>query len=262
MAISISWDSNLYQQSHAFVYQYGEGLLELLLPQSGEKILDLGCGTGELTESIYQQGADVLGIDSAAEMIAKAKQLYPAIPFEVQDGHHFSYSNAFDAIFSNAALHWMTQPEKVIQNIYQSLKPGGRLVAEFGGKGNIQSIQKVLKEQLLQAGYPENAATQVWYFPSTGEYASLLEAAGFTVRLAQWYERETVLQDTKEGIVQWIQMFCGAYLSNIPAARQQEIATATQATLKATHYRDHQWYADYRRLRIMATKPVMKEDSA
>lgn len=257
MSVTTSWNADLYQQAHTFVYQYGESLLELLSPQAGEKILDLGCGTGELTDKIYQKGAEVLGIDSSASMIEQAKNLYPTVNFDVQDAHNFPYNNTFDAVFSNAALHWMLQPGKVAQNIYNCLKPGGRLVAEFGGKGNIHSIHSALKEQLLRFGYQENAALQLWYFPSVGEYNSLLENIGFTVRLAQWYERETELHDTQEGIIQWIQMFCGAYLANIPSEKQHQIVTAAQNALKETNFRNHRWYADYRRIRVIATKPIV-----
>ncbi len=134
------WDANFYENQHNFVWQYGEDLLQLLNPQPGEVILDLGCGTGQLTAKIAQSGAEVIGIDSAVTMIDKARQNYPHLRFDVADACNFVVEQPLDAVFSNAALHWIQPPETAVRCIYQALKPGGRFVAEFGGKGNISVI--------------------------------------------------------------------------------------------------------------------------
>jgi trans-aconitate methyltransferase len=140
MTAKTSWNANLYQDKHRFVWQYGEDLLQLLNPQAGELILDLGCGTGQLTEKISQFGAEVLGVDNSATMIEKARENYPHLRFEVADARNLQIDQPLDAVFSNATLHWIKEPEAAIASIHQALKLGGRFVAEFGGKGNIQHI--------------------------------------------------------------------------------------------------------------------------
>jgi trans-aconitate methyltransferase len=136
--IQNNWNAALYENKHAFVWQYGEDLLQLLNPKQGERILDLGCGTGQLTEKIATFGAVVMGIDNAPAMIEKARQNYPHLRFDVADARNFQVEQPLDAVFSNAALHWIKEPDAVINCVHQALKPGGRFVAEFGGKGNVQ----------------------------------------------------------------------------------------------------------------------------
>ena len=128
-----NWNSSLYQEKHAFVWHYGENLLQILNPQPTERILDLGCGTGQLTEKIAEADAEVIGIDSAPEMIEKAQQNYPNIKFQVVDARNFELSQPVDAVFSNATLHWIPEADAVISSISKSLKMGGRFIAEFGG---------------------------------------------------------------------------------------------------------------------------------
>src|SRR5690349_1218807 len=133
----MKWNTDLYDNNHAFVSRYGEDVIALLNPQAGERILDLGCGTGDLAEIIRQKGAAVTGLDSSPEMVATAAGKYPHIRFDVTSATDFSYEEKFDAIFSNATLHWVLECQKAIACIYNNLKPnGGRFVAEFGGKGN------------------------------------------------------------------------------------------------------------------------------
>src|SRR2546423_15463085 len=131
------WDPGLYDGKHAFVWQYGASLVELLQPRPGERILDLGCGTGHLTAQLAAAGANVLGIDSDAAMIEQARKAYPALHFEQRDARDFHFDEPFDAVFSNAVLHWIKEPERVIVCLRRALKPGGRFVAEFGGRGNV-----------------------------------------------------------------------------------------------------------------------------
>ena len=200
-----NWDSNFYQDKHNFVTKYGEDIVELLTPQSNEVILDLGCGNGELSAKIAEYGATVYGIDFATEMINKASINYPQIKFMQHNAENpFPFENKFDAIFSNAALHWMMSPEKVIKNIADSLKTGGRFVFEMGGKGNIntiiQSIEVVAKKYNL-ANLPIYN-----YFPSLSEYANLLEKYGFRVVFARHFDRPTPLNG-QDGLKNWIKMF-------------------------------------------------------
>src|ERR1700690_4298740 len=170
------WNANLYDDKHSFVFKYGEDLVEMLKPQAGERILDLGCGTGYLTSIIAASGAVVVGIDNSIEMVAKAKAEYPQLEFQVQNATDFHFEEHFDAVFSNAVLHWVLEKEKAVECIYNNLKKQGRLVLEMGGRNNVAKIIKALQKSLIRHGYQKNAAIPLWYFPSLGEYASLLEA--------------------------------------------------------------------------------------
>lgn len=247
------WNSDLYQDKHAFVWQYGEDLLKLLDPKPGEYILDLGCGTGQLTEKIALTGAEVMGIDSAPAMIEKAKQNYPHLLFAVADARDFQVHQPLDAVFSNATLHWVKEPEKAIACIYQELKPGGRFVAEFGGKGNIQAIAQALHMALETIGI--NAETlNPWYFPSIAEYSTLLEQQGFEVAYAMLFARPTFLADKEAGMANWLQMFASNFFVGLSADQQLQVIRQVEQSLKPTLYSEGNWTADYKRLRILAYK--------
>src|SRR2546423_311364 len=147
------WDASRYDDGCSFVWKHGASVIELLAPEAGERILDLGCGTGHLTAQIAARGAAVVGIDRSPEMIATARRDYPRLRFEVADAESFRFAEPFDAVFSNAAIHWMKDQQAVAAAVWQALKPGGRFVAEFGGKGNIRSIESALRRALQAAGY-------------------------------------------------------------------------------------------------------------
>ncbi|MBD8489815.1 methyltransferase domain-containing protein [Echinicola sp. CAU 1574] len=249
-----TWNPNLYNDKHAFVFAYGEQLLQWLNPQKGEHILDLGCGAGQLTYQINQLGAEVVGMDQSSDMIAKAQSLYPSINFLVGDAVDFSFEEKFDAIFSNATLHWVLSYQKAIQAMYANLKSGGRLVVEFGGKGNVQLIETTLKETLAKHGYLQQSQIQLWYFPSIGEYSSALEKVGFRVTFAQHFDRPTALADEATGIKDWLAMFGGKFFDGVSLADQEIIMEEVQEILRPTLFTEGKWYADYKRLRIMAFK--------
>jgi len=253
--VDTKWNASLYDNKHDFVFKYGEDLVDTLNPQAGERILDLGCGTGYLTNYIAASGAEVIGIDNSFDMITKAKKEYPAIEFRVQSATEFHFDQSFDAVFSNAVLHWVLGKEKAIDCIYSNLKRSGRLVLEMGGKGNVQSIIDALKNSLLKRKLIESATKQVWYFPSLSEYTSLLEKRGFRVTYAAHFNRETELKDNNNGIKDWIKMFGSAFLQGIDDVVVNEILDEVQDTLKPTHFRNGKWYADYKRLRVVAIKP-------
>lgn len=249
----MKWDNNLYDQKHDFVSKYGEDVIGLLNPKNGEEILDLGCGTGDLAELIREKGSKVTGIDSSAEMIEAAQQKYPLIEFQVQSATGFLFDKKFDAVFSNAALHWVLEKEKAVQQIYNCLKTGGRFVAEMGGKGNVTNIVTALKNALNKNDYPEKSKIETWYFPSLSEYSSLLEQNGFRVVFATHFDRETLLKDDN-GIKNWLQMFGRSYLEGLSDKNVETILEEVEQQLRATNYRDGKWYADYKRLRIVALK--------
>jgi trans-aconitate methyltransferase len=252
----MKWNAELYDDKHAFVFQYGENVLELLGIQPDERILDLGCGTGYLTSQIQQKGAKVTGIDASSDMIAKAKATYPEVEFFVKDGTDFHFDEKFDAVFSNATLHWIKNADAAIKCVYDALKPGGRFVAEMGGKGNVQQLIAATRQVLRKHGYTRQAETEVWYFPSLGDYTSRLEAAGFRVAFASHFDRKTPLQDGDEGVAKWITMFAPLYLLGIPQSEKQELLKEITAILEPVYNENGQWYADYKRLRFIAVKEI------
>jgi len=256
------WNSALYEKNHAFVWQYGESIVELLAPKAGEQILDLGCGTGQLTEKIARSGAFVQGIDSSLAMISTARANYPQINFAVADARDFQVEYLLDAVFSNAVLHWIKQPDAAIDCVEKALRPGGRFVAEFGGKGNVGAIARTLLSVLSEIGFSEPESLNPWYFPSVGEYAGLLENRGFEVVYAVLFDRPTLLEGGSAGMVNWIEMFAGGFLSGLSpevreaklSRRESHVIHTVEERLRSTLYRDGNWTADYRRIRVVAVK--------
>jgi trans-aconitate methyltransferase len=249
----MQWNADSYTQKHAFVFQYGAGLVDVLAPQAGERVLDVGCGSGELTQEIAGRGAAVVGLDSSADMLAKARKQFPGLDFRLGDATNFELPERFDAIFSNAALHWVPQATAAIRQMHRHLKPGGRLVAELGGQGNVGQIVTAVLRQLKLRGYPL-AEANWWYFPSLGEYAALLEKQGFRVHLAQHYDRETPLADPETGLADWIEQFGEQFFAGVSVADKAAILVAVNAELRPVLWRDGQWHADYKRLRIVAER--------
>jgi trans-aconitate methyltransferase len=246
------WDSELYNQKHSFVFEYGRDLIPLLNPQPGERILDLGCGTGHLTKTIAGSGAQVVGIDGSQSMIEAARAQYPDVEFSQADARNFTLPYMLDAIFSNAVLHWILEPESVVRCMARCLKPGGRFVAEFGGQGNVANIASALRDALRRYGHRDESAW--WYNPTVGEYSSLLEKHGFEVRLAALYDRLTKLEDGEKGLRNWIGMFKGEVISNIDEGIREEFFTTIEKRLRDVLFKEGSWYADYKRLRIIAFK--------
>ncbi|MBF2026879.1 MAG: class I SAM-dependent methyltransferase [Oscillatoriales cyanobacterium C42_A2020_001] len=252
--MSNQWNAALYDCQHAFVWHYGESLLEWLAPQAGEHILDLGCGTGHLTARIAASGAQVFGIDANPAMLATAQQTYPHLTFAIADARHFQPSNPVDAVFSNATLHWIPEPDAVIRCVYQALKPGGRFVAEFGGKGNIGAIATALFAELKHLGHLNCDTWNPWYFPTVSEYATQLEQQGLEVTRAVLFDRPTQLEDGDAGLRNWLRMFANGILAHVSAEEQMQVMQRVEECLKPVLYQAGNWTADYRRLRIVARK--------
>lgn len=245
------WNPALYDSKHNYVTQYGEDLLSLLDAKPGERILDLGCGTGHLTAKIADSGAAVIGLDSSASMVEQAQAAYPNIEFIVGDARHFHFDHPFDAVFSNAALHWIPEAEAVVHAIWNALKPGGRFVAEFGGKTNVRQIMEGVRAALESTGYPP--PSQFWYFPSIGEYAALLEKQGFRVVYAIHFDRPTPLEG-QDGMRNWLAMFGNGLLAYVSEETKDAVIETAERHLRKTLYREGIWYADYVRLRIVAVR--------
>lgn len=246
------WDSALYTAKHSFVYEYGRELVALLAPQRGERILDLGCGSGQLTRAIAESGARVTGLDNSASMIDAARGAYPELSFVLGDAREFSFDEPFDAVFSNAALHWVKPPEKAIDCVARCLRPGGRFVAEFGGKGNVRCIYEAAEAAGREIAGRE--VRNVNYFPSVAEYSALLESRGMEVRQASLFDRPTKLEDGENGLRNWLTMFGEKTFGAMPDDIRQKWIARTEEKSRATLLHDGSWYADYRRLRIVAVR--------
>tara|TARA_R110002167_G_scaffold54785_2_gene156039 strand:- start:477 stop:1244 length:768 start_codon:yes stop_codon:yes gene_type:complete len=249
-----TWDAQLYNDKHSFVYGYGTALIDMLDPKKGERILDLGCGAGQLTSKIKALCSEVVGIDSATEMIENAREQFPLIDFRVADAVDYHFKEKFDAIFSNATLHWVIDHKKAIACMFENLREGGRIALEFGGKDNVEAITDQLRKTLRFRGYEKQADLKVWYFPSIGEYTSALEDAGFTVTFAEWYDRLTPLVDTSSGIIDWLAMFGSPFFKVVADHEVEAIRIEVQENLTKQLFKQGVWYADYKRIRVLAVK--------
>lgn len=245
----MKWDTERYLKHHAFIIERGRALLNLLDPQAGERILDLGCGTGDITQTIAESGAKVVGVDASTEMIATARSRFPAPDFRVADAAELPFESEFDAVFSHAVLHWVKRADDAIRGMRRALRPGGRLVAEFGGQGNCVALEAAFAVVLARHSGREYISP--WFFPSLGDYASRLEANGFCVRVAWHFDLPTPLQG-EDGLRQWVLQFLPQQLDGLDAAKQEAVLADMEFALRPTLWRDGAWWADYRRLRVAA----------
>ena len=239
-----------YQAKHHYVTAAGADLVEVLAPRAGERILDLGCGTGQLSAQIAAAGAEVVGMDLSAEMVEAAREQFPGLSFVVGDAGDFSFAELFDAVFSNAALHWVKPPEAALACIAACLGAGGRFVAELGGARNVAAIRRALTDQLAARGfYPQSP----WYFPSLGEYAQLVEQAGLRVAYASHFPRPTPLAG-ESGLRDWMEMFAETLTGDVPRSMREDLWEAVEDAVRPALYGDGGWCADYWRLRVVACK--------
>ena len=245
-----TWNPQDYSEHARFVSDLGMPVVALLAPARGERILDLGCGDGPLTKQLRDLGCNVVGVDGSPEMVAAAKAL--GLDARVMDGHALQFDSEFDAVFSNAALHWMKQPEKVIAGVWCALRPSGRFVGEFGGSGNVAVIVAALEEALSARGI-DVAAVNPWYNPTVEEYRELLKVQGFIVNTIALFPRPTPLPGS---IVGWLETFAQSFAAVLPRSDRpaflQEVAEICRPKLCDIA---GQWHADYVRLRFSAAKP-------
>ncbi|HXR32318.1 MAG TPA: methyltransferase domain-containing protein [Verrucomicrobiae bacterium] len=251
MASTAKWDAGLYDDKHSFVWKMAAGLVELLEPKPGESVLDVGCGTGHLTAQIAASGALLHGIDQSPDMIRQAREKFPELRFDVMDAREISLGETFDAVFSNATLHWIKEPERVIRGIVKVLKPGGRFVAEFGGKGNVAWLMAAAEcaWNKLRPGTPLESP---WFYPSVAEYAGLLERHGLEVTYALLFDRPTPLEDGERGLRTWLEMFGGSLTGKLPMEERERLVEEIERQAHGKLFKDGQWVMDYRRLRIVA----------
>ncbi len=247
------WDPDDYDSSHGFVAAYGEDVVQLLDPQPGERVLDLGCGTGTLTAEIADSGADIVGIDATAAMVEQASERYPDLQFSVADAREYEPDKPFDAVFSNAALHWIPDEDHdaVLSMVADALDGDGRFVAELGGRGNVAQIERAVRAELDTRGYE---AGHPWYFPSIGEYAPRLEANGLEVTEAALFDRPTALDGGEAGLREWVEMFGDDLFDGVGGHDHEAILSGVEERLRPTLFdpETETWTADYRRLRFVA----------
>ncbi|MFI6508535.1 class I SAM-dependent methyltransferase [Streptosporangium sp. NPDC050855] len=247
------WNARTHDNSFGYVSAHGAPLVDLLDPQPGERIVDLGCGTGTLTAEITSRGAYVLGVDGSPAMIEKARAEYPGLDFVVADGGDFTVSRPYDAVFSDAALHWMgREPDAVIAGVREALTPGGRFVAEMGGAGNCAALTAALSTAWREYGLREPDLP--WYFPTPAEYASRLEKGGFVVRLLEYFDRPTRLDECPGGAADWVRMFARSLLQEVPAETVDPLLRRVNELAAPALRRETGWMADYVRLRFAAVR--------
>jgi len=245
-----TWDPQTYKQDGAFVHELAGEVLEWLAAKPGESILDLGCGDGQLTQRIASTGARVLGVDASLEMVEAARQR--SVVAEVGDAEGLTFAGqTFDAVFSNAVLHWVRDQDAMLTQVRRVLKPGGRFVAEMGGHGNVAAIHVALRAVLARHGYGDRE-DGVNYYPTADAYTRRLESHGFEVQRIALIPRPTPLPES--GMEGWLRMFRRGVIEGLPEPLRDKVVQET-ASLLAPALRDEQsrWVADYVRLRFIAT---------
>jgi trans-aconitate methyltransferase len=242
------WDPARYQRNAGFVAALGAPLLELLAPRAGERILDLGCGAGALTELIAAR-AGVTGVDASPEQVAAARAR--GLDAAVVDGTRLAFAASFDAVFSNAALHWMRDPEAVIAGVWRALRPGGRFVAEMGGYGCVETIKLALIEALDRRGIDGRVADP-WYFPTVEDYSARLKNRGFTINYIALIPRPTPLPGE---VTAWLETFAQNFTAALaPGERPAYLAEVQQALRPKLCDAAGKWTADYVRLRFATVR--------
>lgn len=244
------WDPGRYRRNAGFVAEYGLSLVELLNPQPGERVLDLGCGDGTLTAHLREGGVSVVGVDASSDLVEAARAL--GLDARVVNGEALNFEDEFDAVFSNAAMHWMPNAEAVIDGVWQALKPGGRFVSEMGGFGNVKSIRAALETALHAHGFDGRLANP-WYFPTPEEQRERLEQRGFEVRSISLFDRPTPLPG---GMGDWLETFAESYIGVASdVLRQSIVGEVCQRLQPILVDESGTWIADYVRLRFIAVRP-------
>ena len=244
------WDPEGYARHARFVSELGAPVVELLALQPGERILDLGCGDGVLTERLVALGCRVVGVDASAEQVAAARAR--GLDVRVAAGERLDFAGEFDAVFSNAALHWMQDADAVIDGVWRALRPGGRFVAECGGHGCVATIAGALADALARRGI-DATRWNPWYFPTPEDYGARLAARGFRVRSIRLVPRPTPLPGDVTG---WLETFAQGFTAALPVAeRPAFLAEVREALRPRLCDAGGRWTADYVRLRFAADKP-------
>lgn len=247
----MEWDADFYKKRHFFVSEYGKDLMRFLPRKEPLFILDLGCGTGTLSNELAQKGHQVIGIDASASMIDMARRGYPEIEFKRMDACEMPWEHVFDVVFSNAVFHWITDQKRLLAQVFQVLKRNGKLICEFGAYGNIRKIQKAFQRAMQAKGY---SYENLFFYPTAKQYRAMLEEAGFVVEHLIVYPRPTPLDGGKDGLKNWISQFLSSSLAEVPIQEREEILQETERLLLPELWDGRQWVADYKRLQAVAQK--------
>ena len=244
-----SWDPDSYARNARFVSDLGAAVVELLAPKAGERILDLGCGDGALTAKLVALGCDVVGVDGSAAQVAAARRL--GLDARVGDGQELSFDAEFDAVFSNAAIHWMKRADNVIAGVARALKAGGRFVGEFGGYGCVEKIRRALTAALARRGI-DGEKINPWYFPTVEDYSARLIRGGFAIRYIALIPRPTELPTEING---WLETFAQAFIAPLAVNERIGFIDEVRESLRPElRNAEGKWIADYVRLRFAAEK--------
>lgn len=253
--ITQQWDPDGYERNARFVSTLGVDVVGVLDPQPGERILDLGCGDGALTEALVAAGCRVTGVDTSRELIAAARAR--GLDARLQDARALEFDREFDAVFSNAVLHWIREADAVLRSVYRALRPGGRFVAELGGAGCLRTVRAALGAALAKRGLAA-VPLDPWFFPDAREYRSLLRDHGFVVDSIVLFKRPTQLPGDLSA---WLETFAQSFLAPFsPAVRDDVIADVVEITRPYLYDPHRGWVADYVRLRFAAHRPDDRSD--
>ena len=243
------WNAVLYDKKHDFVSEYGKGLLEFVPENKNQSILDLGCGTGTLTAQLSNFAGTIIGVDSSASMIAKAKKQYSNMQFVVCDALALPFEKQFDVVFSNAVFHWIADHDTLLKQVHKVLKPNGLLVCEFGANGNIATIENAFMNACQDFEYKY---TPKFNFPTVDDFSALLKKNNFMIDELYDYNRPTPLKDNERGLANWMKQFFASDLELMSKKMQDEIIKKVEDLTKKHLYNGDEWIADYRRLRAIA----------
>ena len=247
------WDPATYARNARFVSDLGAGVVELLAPQPGERILDLGCGDGALTDALVAAGCAVVAVDGSAAQVAGARSR--GLDARVERAESLPFASEFDAVFSNAVLHWIRDADGVLRSVFRALKPGGRFVAEFGGAGCVRTIRDAVSAALTKRGI-DAAAHDPWFFPTAEDYQARLERHGFVVRMIVLFPRPTPLPGD---VADWLETFAQPFLGAVPPPDRRALVEEVRDALEPIlHEPGRGWTADYTRLRFAAERPPVK----
>ena len=247
-----NWNANDYTSGFSFVYEYGQDVLNLIEAKNVHDVIDLGCGTGTLTNELSDMSYKVLGLDASEEMLSKARKNFPDLKFMKADAINFSLDEQVDVVFSNAVLHWIDKSKQslMLKCVYDALRPGGQFVFEMGGYGCGKFIHDELAKTFSEHGYEY---VMPFFFPTIGEYAAMIENAGFIVKYAILFDRPTKLKGS-DGLSNWIKMFVTNPFKGISESESEYIRRETQENLREKLSVNGEWFADYVRLRMRAVK--------
>ncbi len=249
MSSTQTWDPERYARNARFVTDLGMPVIDLLAPRPGERILDLGCGDGVLAAKLAEMGCEIVGVDASEMQVAAARKL--GLDARVIAGQALPFYDEFDAVFSNAALHWMLRPDEVIAGVWRALRRGGRFVAEMGGHGNVETIRAALVNALRRRSI-DGESLVPWFFPTVQDYSARLRKAGFVISYISLFPRPTPLPGD---LALWLENFAEDFLRALPPAqRPSYIEEVREALRPKLCDANGNWTADYVRLRFAAQK--------